>query len=170
MYLIENTLTGETQVVEVVPEALGEYEVYRGEVPGGMAPHLAKWDGTAIVADLAGPKANLAARVKRRREQAKDAGIVTPWGPLETDPDSRVNINGAVQMATILGADFTITWRMSNNDPVVLDASQMIQMGIMVGQHVSACQYRKNELDAQIAAATTLEELGAIALEDGWPS
>ncbi len=108
-------------------------------------------------------------RVKALREKAKDGGIVTSWGPLETDPDSRTNINGAVQMATILGPQFSIVWRMRDNSEVTLNAAQMIQLGLLVGQHVSACQYRKNELDAAIAAAATAAELEAIDLEAGWP-
>lgn len=121
--------------------------------------------------DLLGDaKAVAYAQVKSLREQHKDGGIMIPGiGPIETDPDSRTNINGAVQMATILGASFSIDWRCADNTVATLDAAGMIQMGLLVGQHVAACQYRKNELDAAINAATTLAELEVINPGAGWP-
>lgn len=122
-----------------------------------------------FVVDLVALKAAASERVKVLRERAKDGGVVTPFGPIQTDPDSRTNINGAVQMATILGAAFSVEWRMADDNLVVLDAAAMVNLGLLIGQHVSACQYRKNELDAAIAAAATAAELDAIDLEAGWP-
>ncbi len=143
--------------------------------PEGVDPICMIWPAaeTGPIVDqsvrLASAKADLGALVKARREQAKDGGLLTPFGPVETDPDSRTNINGAVQMATILGAAFEIDWRMADNSFATLDHSEMIQLGLLVGQHVSACQYRKNAIDAQIEAAATVGELEAIDLEAGWP-
>jgi hypothetical protein len=48
-------------------------------------------------------------------------------------------------------------------------APAMIQVGLLVGQHVSACQQRKNELDDQIADAANIAALEAIDIEAGWP-
>lgn len=169
-HLIENTATGEMQAVEQVPDVLGPSEAMRGAIPDGVAPHFARWDGSAIVTDLDPLRQAAYARVKELREQRKGGGLMTPLGPIETDPDSRSNINGAVQMASILGTAFSIDWRLADNSVVSLNADTMIQIGLMVGQHVAACQYRKNQLDAQIEAAGTLAALDAIDLDEGWPS
>lgn len=119
--------------------------------------------------ELQEAKARAGQRVRELREIAKDGGLTTPFGPLQTDPDSRVNINGAVQMAGILGAAFALDWRMADDSMVPLDAAAMVQMGLLVGQHIGACQARKNALDAEIAAAETLAALEAIDIEAGWP-
>lgn len=141
-------------------------------LPVDFADWCYVWDNDArtYLPDLNAHKASAFARVKELRELAKDGGLTTPLGPLETDPDSRTNINGAVQMATILGEQFSIQWRMSDNTVTEpLDAATMVNLGIMVGLHINACQLRKNELDAAIAAAATLEDLTTIDLEAGWP-
>lgn len=164
-----------------VEDAQGNFSTLVCDTDPSEHPDYAEWDWAdktvtevalafdPIKDDLPTFRSYLQAKVKQLREQHKDGGLVTPFGPVETDPDSRVNINGAVQMAGILGAAFTIDWRMQDNSTTTLDAADMVNMGLLVGQHISACQYKKNELDALISAATTKAELEAIDLEDGWP-
>lgn len=168
--LIENTVTGELQEVEVFdPASLGPNEIDRGVIPAGIPGCAARWNGSAIVTDLAGPKAQALARVRALREQHETGGLTTPFGPIETDAESQRKISGAVVMAMLGGAAFSIDWRMANNAIVTLNATDMSNLGVLVGQHVSACQYRKNDLDAAIGAAATLAEIEAIDAEAGWP-
>jgi hypothetical protein len=72
-------------------------------------------------------------------------------------------------VAQINNQPFSMDWRMADDTIVTLDAAQMIAMGMAVAQHVAACQTKKNTLDAQIAAATTVADLDAIDVESGWP-
>lgn len=163
--------SGQRQATVTCEGHPSEHEDYEGWDWVELTASAVSLDFDPLRDDLVTCRAHLQAKVKQRREAAKDGGILTPWGPLQTDPDSRTNINGAVQMATILGENFSVGWRMDDeaNTVVTFDAVNMINMGLMVGQHINACQLRKNELDAAIAAAVTLEELNAIDLEAGWP-
>lgn len=52
---------------------------------------------------------------------------------------------------------------------IALDKSQTGAIAEAVAQHVQACFSREAELDAEIAAATTVEELEKIDLNTGWP-
>ena len=139
------------------------------ELPDGYDPLVHSWNGEAFDVDMSVVKARMFARVKSLRDARETGGLVTPYGPLDTDPDSQRKISGSVVMAMLGGAGFTIEWRMADNTLVSLDATGMSTLGVLVGQHVRQCQTRKNELDAAIGAATTPEELNAIDLEAEWP-
>ena len=144
--------------------------------PDGVDPEGLFWPSTeaAPVPDTARQlsiaKAEAQARVKSLREAHTDKGILVPGvGLLETDLKSRLNISGSVQLASLGGESFSTVWRTADNQYVDLDAVAMVQMGVLVAEHVAACQYRKNELDAEIDAAATLADLNDIDLEAGWP-
>lgn len=124
----------------LAPEELCPPESGSVTLPDDFADWSHMWDAgaRAFVPNLAALKIAAHAQVKALRELAKDGGLVTPFGPLQTDPDSRTNINGAVQMAVILGDAFAVDWRMSDDSMATLDAAGMVQMGLIVGQHVSA--------------------------------
>lgn len=132
----------------------------------------APFDGGTLVPDevatLDAQKARVKARVKMNRDRAEWAGVETPHGHIDSDPDAQRKIAGAVQMFMLAGSPETVDWRMQDNTIVTLDATEMSAIGLLVGQHVSACQARKNELDAQVDAAATEEELSAINVETGW--
>src|SRR3546814_18338394 len=72
-------------------------------------------------------------------------------------------------MAMLSGDAFSIDWRMADDSVVTHSRDQMVSLGLSVGKHVDACQSRKNELDAVIAACTSLSELNALDITSGWP-
>lgn len=128
--------------------------------------------GTVILADqgdLVAAKALARGLVKSRRDQAEWAGVMTPYGPIDTDPAAQRKVNGNVTMAMILGDAFTTEFRMWDDKIRPLDHDQMIEVGLIVGQHVGACQANKNLLDALINGAADAAELSAIDLSAGWP-
>ena len=115
---------------------------------------------------------DLLQKVKARRNARRDGGAVTTYGTVDTDIDSRLNINGAVTMALIANMNaqpFSQPWRLQDNSFITLDAAGMIDMGMQVGQFVATVQARKNTLDAAIGGATTVAELQAIDIDRGWP-
>lgn len=130
-----------------------------------------EWTVRAIdpVEALAAAKMMKRQSVRQLREMAEWSGCMTPAGRVDSDPESQRKIGGAVQMAMIIVDDFTIDWRMQDNSIVTLDVAAMIAMGLVVGQHVSACQQRKNVLDGLIDDAGTMEELDSIDIAGGWP-
>lgn len=119
-------------------------------------------------------RSDLHMKAKRARDDHEQAGVtVTPHGTFDSDPDSQRKISGAVVMAMLAlqnSEAFAMDWRLKDNSIVTLDALGMIEVGVAVGQHVAACQGRKNALDALIDAATTVEDLDAIDVTTGWPA
>lgn len=133
----------------------------------------APFGGGQIVPDdtatLESKKARVKAQLRLRRDLAEWAGVTTPEGMVDSDPDSQRKISGTVTMAMLGGENFSIEWRMKDNSIVTLNAAQTIALGVAVGQHVAACQVNKNTIDSLIEACTTVEELQAVDLEEGWP-
>ena len=148
---------------------------------GNLFADVADWngsewvlgDGTAL--DEAGlalraRKVAMHAAVKAMRDRIEWAGCSTPYGPIDTDPDSQRKVSGGSAAAPALGAAFAKDWRMADDTIVALDATKMIEVGLLGVAHVDACQQRKNALDAPIAAAYLIQDLDAIDIETGWPS
>jgi len=133
----------------------------------------APFDGGVIVPDetatLDSQKARKHAEVKMTRDTKEWSGVLTPSGLIDSDPDSQRKISGAVSAAIVIGDTFSREWRMKDNSVVTLDKTDMITVGLTVMQHVSACQDKKNALDAQIDAVSTIEDLQAIDITTGWP-
>lgn len=168
MRLIQHSESGEVQCVLSI-DGYGAEWLDRGDVPQDVPARLATWDGAEIVADLGRARAEIKGRVKVLRDAAETGGCTVPGiGRFDSDPDSQRKISGAVVMAMLGGAAFTMEWRLANNSVEALDAAQMIAVGVAVGQHVAACQQRKNEIDAALNAAGTYETLMAIDIEGGW--
>lgn len=111
--------------------------------------------------------------VMARRDRAEWSGCETAVGRVDSDPDSQRKLGGAVQMAMIAqaaGAPFSIEWTLQDNTTALPDAAAMIQMGLAVGQHVSACHAHCLALKAAIDAAVDQDSLLAIDIDTGWPS
>lgn len=146
---------------------------YKQSVAEWLVSAEGPYAGGQIVSDadyaFVSVKSELLRKTKAKRDSTRDGGAQTPFGPVDTDINSRLNISGSVTMAGLLGAEFATAWRMSDNSLVQLDATQMTQLGMLVGQFVAACQTRKNEIDAAIEACTNLIELEAIDVNAGWP-
>jgi hypothetical protein len=97
----------------------------------------------------------------------------TPFGVAQADTESKENISGLVQMATIAkaaAAPFSEVFTMADNSEVEMDADQMIEFGVAVGQHISAVHARGRELRAAIyAEGVTSDDLAALDITTGWP-
>ena len=109
------------------------------------------------------------AQINAWRNEKQWAGVVTPSGTFDSDPESQRLLNGAVVMAQIALANsqpFEIGWTMKNNVTITLDALQLIEGGMLVGQHISICHATARQLKLDLDAAQTVEEIEAIV----WPS
>ncbi len=105
------------------------------------------------------------------RDQNIHLGCVTPFGILDTDEVSIRNILGSCQAAQILLANsmpFSVEWKMQDNSEITLDGPEMLQIGILVMQHISGCYSVSWGLKADVAATTTLAQLEAIDFSEGW--
>lgn len=123
--------------------------------------------------DLAGARKAQYDAVKAFRDRVTDEGCPTPLGVVQTDPESRLKISGAVQMAMLAQAasqPFEVAWTMMDNSVVPHDAAQTIELGLAVGKHVNKAFEAATALRARIDAAETLEALEAVNIfEAPWP-
>lgn len=158
---------GEDKSFVVFDEALGSIEDFETTAEG---------DGIAVVPRTIDPgealayaKIALREKVKALRNTVEWRGCATSFGHIDSDPDSQRKLSGGSTAALALGEAFSKEWRMADDTVVTFDAAQMIEAGLTVVAHVDACQQRKNALDEEIDAATTLAELEVIDIEAGWP-
>lgn len=66
-------------------------------------------------------------------------GCETSFGPIDTNGESRSNIGDAVLMASILGADFAVSWTRADDVDVALTGPEMIKLGLEIGGFVNLC-------------------------------
>lgn len=107
--------------------------------------------------------------IKSAREASIDAPLQTPYGIFDSDATARSNISDAVLLVQTLqsigqsaGIDFTL----ANNTVVTLTQSEMITVGLLLGQKVQQARGIATALRAELDSATTPAEVEAIT----WPS
>jgi hypothetical protein len=172
MILIRERATGALQAVERVDG--GRYPRRRfeilGEIPAGVEPTLAALDGGAIGNKLEVERGLRWHLVKRRALAAELAGCATPRGRMDTGPQSQAALNLYATQAIGQGEAFVpILWTMADNSFEIHDGPAIVAAHLAVALHVSACHARAQELRAELAAAETLEAIGAVAVDQGWP-
>lgn len=166
-------------IVGVVQRDLGEVSALpfpaAGEEPAPQKhrrENEADWrDG--IVATLDQAQREKWERTKALRATSENGGAETPVGRVQTDDESKMKINGLVTMALVANGNnqpFSESFTLADNSVVTLDGTTTIQMGVAVGQHVSAAHARSRELRDQIFATdATIETVQAIDVTTGWP-
>lgn len=110
--------------------------------------------------------------VKVKREERYSAGLTTPFGVLDTTPDSREKILGLftdavsrVATGSNKNRDFTKT----DETQVTLSSVQLVAVGQLVVDYIDAVHQRSQQLRAEIYAAADMAELLAIDVTAGWP-
>lgn len=137
-------------------------------VPPAQHQVLAYRNGALVWEDprtLAQMKHDKWAQIKAARAAAEDGGFAWDGSTFDSDMASNLRISGAVQLAQIVGGAFSIGWTLADNSVRTLSAAQMVAVGVAAGQHVAAQRATARALREQIQAATTPQELEAIA----WP-
>lgn len=118
-----------------------------------------QWVDPRTLADF---KAAKWAEIKKAREAAEFGGFTWDGSTFDSDAMSQSRIMGAVQLAN-LDPGFTIAWTLADNSVRSLSASDMFAVGVALGQHVAAQHEKARTLRAQIEAATTTEQVAAVA-------
>jgi len=115
--------------------------------------------------DLAELKAQMWERTKAEREMRLAGTFVSGGRVFEVDRD---NIPGAALdalRAQLASEAWTQAWVLADNSVVTLDGAQMIAAARAMKDHIAALWATSQTLRAQIEAATSADELAAIA----WP-
>lgn len=116
-----------------------------------------RWDfegsGWVRVLDLDELRATVWERIKRARDAHEHGGFDTTHGRFDSDPTSQSKIIGAVsvaQMALASSQTFAIEWTLQDNSTVVLDAQNVIDVGLALMAHVDLTHQTGRTLRAQI--------------------
>ena len=105
--------------------------------------------------------------IKLARDAAIHAPLATPYGMFDADAASGFKITQAVLLAnnlTDMGQPVEIDFTLADNSTVTLSASQMIQVGLLLGGREQQLRARATAIRVQIYAATSQTQLDAM----GW--
>lgn len=106
--------------------------------------------------------------VKAAREASINAPLATPYGSFDSGPADRANITDAVLMAqtlAALGQPVSIEFTLADNTVSTLNASQMVEVGLILGAKVQDAYATARSLREAIESAGTIAEVDAIH----WP-
>jgi hypothetical protein len=100
-------------------------------------------------------------QIKDARNQAEYGGFTWNSHTFDSDPVSQQRISGAVQLSQIV-PNYSVDWTLKDNSIVTLTASDMLAVGIALGQHVASTHQTARILREQIEQATTNSQVDAI--------
>lgn len=104
-------------------------------------------------------------QIKAARDAAINAALTTPYGMFDCNEASRTNITDAVLMLQTLaglGTPTTIDFTLADNSTVTLTTTQMVTVGLLLGQKVQTAHGQGRARRAAIDAATTTAQVDAV--------
>lgn len=104
--------------------------------------------------------------IKSARQAEIYSPITTPYGVFDADATSQKNITDAIMLLQTLaglGQPSSVNFVRFDNTPIELDVSQMVNIGLLLGQRTQAAITKSTTLRQQIAAASSAEQLEAIS-------
>lgn len=122
-----------------------------------------QWQDPRTLADLKAAKWD---KIKQARAAEIASPLVTPYGTFDADAHSRTAITDSVLLLQTLskhGRPATIQFTLSDNTDIDLSMSQIEDVGLMLGEKTNAAFAKGRLLRAAIEAATTAEEVSAVA-------
>jgi hypothetical protein len=105
-----------------------------------------------------------------RRYAAETGGIaVDNLGMLPTDRGSQAMLTSSLEFLNLMPGT-AIPWKLGNGQFINLTLDHLQELGKVVGAHVLACFVNEARLADLIRAATTIEDVRSLSLDDGWPT
>lgn len=101
------------------------------------------------------------AEIKAARENSEWGGFTWDGSGFDSDPSSQMKIMGAAQMTAINPA-LSLEWTLADNSVRTLDTTQMQNVGLALGAHISACHARARDLRALIDSAADAETVALV--------
>lgn len=123
-----------------------------------------------------------AAQRKLARAEAIDAGFIYNGSRVHSNSESRILIQGAVQLAQLALADggtealsdFAASlndgWRSVDGTVVATDAMGMVALGRALASHIATCDAVSQAHKVAINGATTVADVAAICVTSGYPN
>jgi hypothetical protein len=126
------------------------------------AAHVFNFASCVWELDLSEARAIAWDRIKRHRSSEEFGTFIWNDYTFDCNEVSQRRIQGAVQLA-VLDTNSVIVWTLADNTAQTFNAAEIKQIGQALANHVNTCHERGRILRQQIQAATTQEELEAIA-------
>ena len=104
--------------------------------------------------------------IKEERSRREYAGFAWDGSTFDSDAISQSRIQGAVQLANIGPAAFSIDWTLADNTVRTLSGADMVAVGLALAQHINGLHVISRGLRAQIDAATSVAEVESVV----WPT
>jgi hypothetical protein len=167
--IASNTPIGATSV-EGYPPDINSYRLNNTWVTKPIQPsHIHTWNKTTKVwedARTIDEIRNLKwEQIKQWRATAIATNLTTPYGIFQCRDEDRQNIIDSVLLAnnlTTLGLPVAIEWTLADNSIVTLDQTQMVTVGLLLGQQVQTAHARARVLRIAKDTATTISEIEAL--------
>lgn len=125
-----------------------------------------KWLWVTTPEALAQAKEFAKARITLSRDAAERSGFVAYGKVFDSEDKAIQRLQGAAQAAVIakqLGKPLSIEWTCADNTTLTMDADMLIEIPVVMAQAADALHKKARLLKERIDAATTLEEITAIA-------
>lgn len=132
-------------------------------VPPGHKYHLA----SSTVVDLRSlddVKAAQWSQIKTSRDRAESSGFVWDGSMFDSDPISQQRITSAAQIASS-NSQFVVDWTLSDNTVRTLNASEMLEVCLAMGQHINEQHMIGRTLRQQIESAADVQGVTSVV----WP-
>jgi hypothetical protein len=107
---------------------------------------------------------NLSEERKRRIENFTYHGT-----PVPLDPESRANLTGAALGLTRNVDVDSIHWKIANGVYATLPRNTILDLADQAFRYVEECFTHEKDIATDIMAATDINVLGAIQIDQGWP-
>lgn len=120
------------------------------------------WAGAGWQPDIEAMRAAKVREIDAARDAAIAGGFEFNGVRYDSDAKSVQRISGAVTLS-LLNPAFETDWITFDNSIVRLNAAQLAGLGAAAGQHEAAQIFKARQLKDQALAATTREQLAAIA-------
>ncbi len=154
---------------------MGTRTVIHVTAPDPNDPHTMVATGAVQIIDtrdLADAQNDALARLDLQFNSLVNGGRNYNGKNFQIDDNSRLNIAGAAQMASIaLAAQqaYSQAWIATDNTTVTFDGAGMIAFGVNVGIYYSALVLANRTAKDAITACTTVAACDAFDVTQGWP-
>lgn len=115
-------------------------------------------------ADLEVMRARRWNTIRAHRDAFEHSGFDVPgFGRFDSDTASQLKLVGAAMRAALAPEGFTVQWTLQDNSVVELVAGDFADIGHALQSHLNATHQRGRALREQLDAATTIEQVNAVA-------
>lgn len=100
--------------------------------------------------------------IKAAREYLRFAPIVVDGHSYDADPESVMNVLGAIELSSVIGPSFTVDWTLSDNTVVTLTGDQLKAVGVAMADRTSRIHQYSRTLRDRLNKAPNQAAIDAV--------